>query len=233
MRSERLVVFVAGGRATRLQDRAADTPKALQPVAGVPLLDHLIREAARLGFGRFHLALDHLYRPIVEHLTRRGMDFTWSLDDVPGGAGTAGAIRCAGGHLPEEFVVWLADTLPPAGLDGPVLAPPTAPAVARMAVSTQVPDVVPNVVVEGGRVVGYDKHAAAGATHVDAGLYALTRDVLRYVPGRRCDLEEVWPVLAEQGLIEAEVVSGRFLDIGTPDRLATAEREWRRVEPRA
>ncbi|MEV4948787.1 NTP transferase domain-containing protein [Streptomyces sp. NPDC053755] len=233
MPSERLVVFLAGGRATRLGGHAANTPKALQRVAGVPLIDHLVGEATRLGFGRFHLALDHLYEPIVEHLARQGVPFTWSLDDVPGGAGTAGALRSARDHLADDFVVWLADTLPPAELTGPVLPAPAAPAVARMAVSAQVPDVVPNVVVEDGRVVGYDKHAAAGATHVDAGLYALTREVLDHVSAGRCELEQLWPVLARRGLVEAEVVDGRFLDIGTPGRLAVADRELRAVKSRA
>ncbi|MGX1131963.1 D-glycero-alpha-D-manno-heptose 1-phosphate guanylyltransferase [Streptomyces glaucescens] len=233
MQSERLVVFLAGGRATRLEEHATDTPKALQPVAGAPLLDHLIAEAVHLGFGRFHLALGHLYEPIVEHLRARGVDFTWSVDDVDGGAGTAGALRAAADHLPDEFVVWLADTLPPASLRGPLLPAPTAPAVARMAVSEQVPDVTPNVTVRDGRVAAYDKQSPAGATHVDAGLYALTRDVLAHVPDGRSDLEQLWPALAEQGLMEAEVLNGRFFDIGTPGRLVVADREYRAVSERA
>lgn len=230
MHSERLVVFLAGGRATRLQGHATDAPKALQLVAGVPLLDHLMAAATRLGFGRFHLALDHLYEPIVEHLAGRGVSFTWSLDDVPGGAGTAGALRSARNHLSDEFVVWLADTLPPPELTGPLLPAPTAPAVARMAVSAEVPDVIPNVTVQGDHIVRYDKYAPVGATHVDAGLYALTHDALDHVPAGRSDLEQIWPVLAGQGLLEAEVVTGQFLDIGTPDRLARADREMRAVK---
>jgi NDP-sugar pyrophosphorylase family protein len=230
MHSERLVVFLAGGRATRLQEHATDTPKALQLVASVPLLDHLITGATRLGFGRFHLALDHLYEPIVEHLADQGVNFTWSLDDIPGGAGTAGALRSARNHLPDEFVLWLADTLPPPELNGPLLPAPTAPAVARMAVSAQVSDVIPNVTVQDERIVSYNKYAPVGATHVDAGLYALTRDLLDHVDDGRCDLEQIWPVLAEQGLLEAEVMTGQFFDIGTPDRLARADRELRAVK---
>ncbi|MEW2402219.1 NTP transferase domain-containing protein [Streptomyces sp. NPDC046862] len=232
MDSERLVVFLAGGRATRLQGQAAHTPKALQVVGGVPLLDRLTADAARLGFGRFHFALDHLHEPILEHLRDRGVRFTWSLDDVPGGAGTAGALRCARDHLSEEFVVWLADTLPPAGLSGPLLPPPATPAVARMAVSAQVPDVRPNVTVEQGRVIGYDKDTAVGATHVDAGLYAMTHEVLEHIPDGRAHLEQLWPQLAERGLLEADVLTGRFLDIGTPARLAAADREMRAVRHR-
>jgi NDP-sugar pyrophosphorylase family protein len=227
--AERLVVFLAGGRATRLREKAAHTPKVLQVVADVPLLDRLTAEAARLGFGRFHFALDHLYEPVLEHLADRGVRFTWSLDDVPGGAGTAGALRCASEHLPDEFAVWLADTLPPVGLCAPLLPPPKAPAVARMAVSAQVPDVRPNVTVEHGRVIAYDKHTAAGATHVDAGLYALTRAALDYIPDGRADLEQLWPELAKHQLLEAEVMTGRFLDIGTSARLAAADREMRAV----
>ncbi|QOW01843.1 nucleotidyltransferase family protein [Rhodococcus pyridinivorans] len=230
MRPERFVVFVAGGQASRLRGHASSMPKALQTVAGVPLLDRLISEATRLGFGRFHFALNHLHESILEHLSVRGTDFTWSLDDIPGGSGTAGALRSAQDQLPEEFVVWLADTLPPPDLHSPLLLPPEAPTIARMAVSAQVPDVPPNVAVQGGRIVGYDKQTSAGATHVDAGLYAMTGDIFDYVPGNgRCDLEQLWPKLAQLGCLEAEVVTGRFLDIGTPARLAVADRVFRTV----
>jgi len=215
------VVFLAGGRATRLGPFGGGLPKALQPVAGLPLLDRLLAAAAEFGLSRTHLCLGHLHELILEHLRGRGVPFTYSLDDLPGGAGTAGALRTAEPHLEDSFMIWLADTIPVGAAAGPALPPPSA--VASMLVAEEVPGVTPNVVVADGRVVRYDKGGPAGARFVDAGLYSAHRSLLRYLPPGKVDLEELWPRLIELGLLHADAAEGTFLDIGTPERLAKAE----------
>lgn len=220
----RQVVFLAGGRATRLRGHDNDRPKVLQSIAGTLLLDRLLASASRLGFDRFHFALDHRFEPIVDHLARRATDFTWSLDDVPGGAGTAGAVRSAQRFLEEQFVVWLADTLAPTRLPVDFLPPPSLGCLARMCVSASVPDVRPNVMAQDGRIKAYRKDGCKGCSFVDAGLYALSKDVVDLIPtAGRFDLEDLWPLLIEKDQLQVAMVLGTFLDIGTPERMALAE----------
>lgn len=220
------VVFLAGGLATRLQERGRDLPKALQMVGGVPLVDRLIEVARGAGIAAFHFALGHLHQPLVQHLRERGVDFTYSLDDLEGGSGSAGALRAAAPYLDERFTVWLADTLP---VDPPSgwFTHPRPPYLASMVVSSAVPDVTPNVAVADGSVMAYAKNGATGARYVDAGMYLLCRDVLDHVPAGRSDLERLWPALAAAGVLAAQPCGSTFLDIGTPDRLDYAERVLR------
>lgn len=216
------VVFLAGGRATRLRQLGGVLPKALQPVGGVPLLDRLIEAAIGYGARSFHFALGHRHDQVTEHLRRRAIPFTYSLDDLPRGSGTAGALRAAAPYLSDSFLLWLADTLP-VGNPRLVLSRPAAPRLATMAVSSAVPDVTPNVVVADGLVTAYDKRGAPGAAFVDAGMYLVRKEILQHIPTGKVDLEQLWPTLSRLGLLQAEELDGMFLDIGTPERLLSAE----------
>ncbi len=210
---------MAGGRATRLRHMAVSRPKALQLVNGVPLLDRLVDVASAWGLDQFHFCLGFQHETVLTHLRQRRLDFTYSLDDQPGGSGTAGALRTAAPYLADVFVLWLADTLPVTAGGEPR---PPEPHIATMTLCHEVPGVTPNVAATEGRVTAYRKDGAGTAEFVDAGLYSVTREILRYVPAGRADLESVWPRLIDDGQLGAVVVDGVFLDIGTPARLARA-----------
>ena len=67
--------------------------------------------------------------------------------------------------------------------------------------------------------------AAAGLTHVEAGVLALTRRLVRRIPaGRVVSLEqEFFPQLIAGRQLAAFATARRFYDIGTPSRLKEIE----------
>ena len=61
------ICILAGGLATRLGGRVAETPKALIEVAGEPFIDHQLRLLARHGAREVVLCVGYLGERIVEH----------------------------------------------------------------------------------------------------------------------------------------------------------------------
>jgi len=57
---ENIVVIMAGGLGKRLMPYTEDCPKPMLPVAGKPMLEHIIERAKAEGFSRFVLAVHYL-----------------------------------------------------------------------------------------------------------------------------------------------------------------------------
>ncbi len=55
-----LMVIMAGGLGTRLRPQTESVPKPLLPVAGKPMLEHIIARARSPGFSHFILAVHYL-----------------------------------------------------------------------------------------------------------------------------------------------------------------------------
>lgn len=217
-------VVLAGGRATRLGDLARTTPKALQPVAGRPLLDRIIDPLLDQGFTRLHFCLGHLFDAVVRHLdeTYPSLNATVSVEATP--RGTAGALVDALPHLDDVFLVLLGDTYAP--LDHAALLghlPPDADAL--MALTTTIPDVAPNVVLRDGRVHTYDKSRTVPGGLIDTGIAVLRRRAVERFAARTgpLDLGTVFHHLLQQGRLAGRDVGVPCHDIGTPERLALLE----------
>jgi len=55
-----LMVIMAGGIGTRLRPHTEKCPKPLLPIAGKPMLEHIIERAKQEGFNTFLLAIHYL-----------------------------------------------------------------------------------------------------------------------------------------------------------------------------
>jgi NDP-sugar pyrophosphorylase family protein len=76
------------------------------------------------------------------------------------------------------------------------------------------------------RVTSYEKNSSrADLLYVDAGVLAMRRSVIAYLPqtGSASLEEEVFPKLISNGKLLGHVTTSRFYDIGTPDRLRAFE----------
>ncbi|MDO7652818.1 MAG: NTP transferase domain-containing protein, partial [Schleiferiaceae bacterium] len=60
-------VVLAGGKGTRLHDAFPGIAKAMVPVAGKPVLEHLVTTYSAQGIGRFIFAVGHLSEQITAH----------------------------------------------------------------------------------------------------------------------------------------------------------------------
>lgn len=216
------VVVLAGGLATRLGDLAADRPKALLPVGEKAFLDRMLEPVTSSGLRRFHFCLGNLGERVADHL-RSSCAATWEvtyrIETVP--RGTAGALLDNRDMLDETFLLLLGDTylnvdyrrlfgLLPGDMMG------------LMVLTRANSDVTPNVGLESGIVVGYDKSGIPGGW-TDTGVMLLRRVALDLLPVtvEPIDLSTLFRSLIEARVLAGVTISERFFDIGTPDRYRT------------
>ncbi len=113
--------MVCGGKGTRLAPILGDLPKALAPVAGRPLLAHLLEDLWSAGVSEVLLLAgvggDRL-RDAAGELAPPSLDVRTHIEARP--LGTAGALHAVSGALAPRFLFVLGDLY--TALDWPLLA---------------------------------------------------------------------------------------------------------------
>ncbi|HXH94874.1 MAG TPA: sugar phosphate nucleotidyltransferase [Thermoanaerobaculia bacterium] len=222
------IAILAGGFGTRLGNLTRDVPKPMIPIAGRPYLERVIDSFARCGLRDIVLLTGYRAEVVETHFgdgAAFGVRISYSRETEP--LGTGGAIREARALLGERFVMTYGDVLRYFDYDRFV----TAHDEPCLAVYPR--ESVGNAEVEGGRVIRFDKKAPE-LPFIDAGFSIMPSSVIDLLPHHGpCSFEEtIFPVLAAELLLAAEIVDLDFYDIGTPEELARtrAELEKQRSE---
>lgn len=224
-------VVLAGGLGTRIRAVLGDVPKVLAPVGGRPFLDLLLDWLRGFGARRVVLCLGHLGDRVVAHLNDHpgiaaGLEVVPVIEPAP--LGTAGAVRHVRPHLSSDPVFVLnGDTFLDADLAGFVAGHRAAGRPISL-LCAEVDSVARfgSVEVDGrGLLRRFVEKDAAGDRPglINAGMYLFSAQALELLmacdgPSLERDLLQRQPT----GTIRAEIVRGRFIDIGTPDSLAMA-----------
>jgi NDP-sugar pyrophosphorylase family protein len=226
------VVILCGGLGTRLRSEVSDRPKALAPVGEKSFLQLQIEAFRDAGAGRFVLCVGHMAEQIEAAFgdgSALGVCVEYSRDgDVL--LGTGGALKRAEQHFAPVAVVVNGDTHLTVDLAELLRAHETNGCAATLTLS-RVPDAsrFGTVEVSGARVLDFHEKAATGGPGlVNAGAYAISRELLARVPaGEVVSLErDVFPSALRAGVpLGALVLEGAFTDIGTPDDYRAFARE--------
>lgn len=78
------VVTLAAGKGSRMK---SDLPKVLHPLAGKPMLAHVLSSAAALGDAKLHVVIGHRAEQVKQQIT--GFDVNWALQTEQNGTGHA------------------------------------------------------------------------------------------------------------------------------------------------
>jgi NDP-sugar pyrophosphorylase family protein len=217
-----LAVILAGGLGTRLGALAQGLPKPMVPVAGVPFLDHVLRQLAGQGFKRVLLLVGYKASLIQDRYgdgTSFGLQIAYSTEPEP--LGTGGAFWLAKPLIDHRFLLLYGDLYRP--VDYARIAG-RHPEASCLAVYPHVQGLTTiacaNVGLDGDgrKVTVYAKdRPELGLTHVDAGFGLFDPDVLDFLPAGPSSFEAcIYPRLASLGRLEAELVDRSFFDIGNP-----------------
>lgn len=220
-----LMVIMAGGMGTRLRPHTINCPKPLLPLAGKPMLEHIIEHAKLDGFSHFVLAVHYLGHMIEEHFgngERHGVQIDYLREQSP--LGTAGALGLLNPRPDAAFVVTNGDVITDIHYGELLDFHLRHNAAATMAVRVhewQHPFGV--VQTEGVEIVGFEEKPVA-RTHINAGVYALDPDALNtLVADARCDMPTLFERLQEQSKrTVAYPMHEPWLDVGRPDDLRRA-----------
>lgn len=228
-----LMVIMAGGIGKRLLPHTENCPKPLLPVAGKPMLEHIIERAKLQGFSRFVLAIHYLGHMIEDYFgdgSRLDVHISYLRETEP--LGTAGALGLLDPAPDAPFVVTNGDVLTDIHygelLDFHVRHDATATMAVRVH-EWQHPFGV--VQTQGIDIVGFEEKPVA-RTHINAGVYALAPDALdSLVRDARCDMPTLFERLQKPGQrTVAYPMHEPWLDVGRPEDLAKADTE-KQVSP--
>jgi len=226
------VFLLCGGLGTRLRATAV-APKSLAPIAGRPFLEHLVAWFAGQGARRFVLCTGFGADALAAHAPRlrEHGEIVLSRESEP--LGTGGALRRALEHArSEHFVAANGDSL--AALDLRALIAFHAAEAADYTLAVAPPgraEEAGSVEIDSAARIRafHEKSGASGACR-SAGVYAFSRAFFeREAPSGAFSLEQDFFVRAPEHRAFAFVQPADFVDIGTPERYASAERRLREL----
>ena len=106
-------MIFAAGLGTRLKPLTDHMPKALVPVAGKPMLEHVIEKLKAAGFNEIVINVHHFANQIIDFLKEKnnfGIQI-WISDETEELLDTGGGIKKAAHFFDEPFLVHNADIL--------------------------------------------------------------------------------------------------------------------------
>ncbi len=221
-----LMVIMAGGMGTRLRPHTENCPKPLLPVAGKPMLEHIIDRAKLEGFNHFVIAVHYLGHMIEAHFgdgETMGVKIEYLREHSP--LGTAGALSLFKMNPSLPFVVTNGDVITDVRYGELLNFHMRQAAVATMAVRMyewQHPFGV--VQTRGMDIIGFEEKPVA-RTHINAGVYALDPSALGLLTANeRCDMPTLFERLqATKKRILAYPMFEPWLDVGQPDHYQQAQ----------
>ncbi len=219
MRSN-LMVIMAGGKGTRLRPHTESCPKPLLPVAGKPMLEHIIERAKLEGFSHFVLAIHYLGHMVEDYFGNGewlGVRIDYLREQSP--LGTAGALGLLNPRPREPFVVTNGDVITDIRYGELLDFHVRHNAAATMAVRVhewQHPFGV--VQTQGVEITGFEEKPVA-RSHINAGVYALDPDALSELGADvHCDMPTLFERLqAKAKRTVAYPMHEPWLDVGRPD----------------
>ena len=228
-----IMVIMAGGKGSRLHPQTENCPKPLLPIAGKPILEHIIERAKVEGFTHFILAIYHLGHMIEEYFGNGdalGVQIEYLREDSP--LGTAGALSLLNPVPESAFVVTNGDVITDIRYGELLDFHIQHSAIATMAVRVhdwQNPFGV--VQTQGVEIIGYEEKPVS-KSYINAGVYVIEPSAIRLLDKSvPCDMPPLFELLQKQeNKIIAYPIHERWLDVGRPDDLMTASmdsQKWR------
>jgi len=224
-----LMVIMAGGAGKRLHPHTENCPKPLLPVAGKPMLEHIIQRAKLDGFSHYALAIHYLGQMIEDYFGNGeslGVHIEYLREQSP--LGTAGALGLLNPRPNGPFVVTNGDVITDISYGELLDFHVRHFAAATMAVRVhewQHPFGV--VETNGVEITGFEEKPVA-RSHINAGVYALDSDALNVLGADDvCDMPSLFERLQAKGKrTVAYPMHEPWLDVGHVEEFERVQREW-------
>lgn len=224
-------MILAAGEGRRLRPLTDQLPKPMLPLAGRPLLEHIIVHLRHCGLTDLAVNLYHLPTAVIDYFgdgRRWGINLRYSVEEHL--LGSAGGVKRLEPFFDETFVVYYGDVLTWADLRPMIELHRRTGAPATLGLY-EVPDPWNRGIVEldqNGMIVRFAEkppREQVFSNLANAGIYILEPAVLARIPdGQPYDFgHDVFPAMLAAGLPLAGYVLDDFLiDIGLPEKYEEA-----------
>ena len=226
-------MILAAGEGKRLRPLTNYLPKPMLPLAGRPLLEHIITHLRDCGVTDLALNLYHLPTMVMDYFgdgRRWGVRLRYSVEDHL--LGSAGGVKRLQSFFDDTFLVYYGDVFTRADLRPMIALHRHSGAVATMGLY-RVPDPWNRGIVQldnSQNIVRFVEKPARDEVFSDlanAGIYILEPTVLDRVPAEQmCDFgHDVFPQLLSDGVqVTGYVIKDLLIDIGLPEKYKQANR---------
>lgn len=238
-------VILAGGAGSRLRPLTLEIPKALIPVQGRPLTDHVMDILRKAGASRVLLSLGYFHMPVKERYCPAfaGMPTDWVHDTHNGTAAWIPLLVRKGVAFSDPFIVVNGDNLCSVDFKG-VLEGHRRSKAEITVVLTRVEDPFSYGVadLEGTRIRRFVEKPRPGeepSNLINTGYYVFSAgvipDLLRLFPAgvlgsSHVMLEtDVFPQVAARGGLHGHITESPWFDTGTFERWSAVIERWKPV----
>ena len=219
------IVIMAGGKGSRLHPETENCPKPLLPIAGKPILEHIINRAKAEGFSHFILAIYHLGHMIEDYFgngEKFGVKIDYLRETAP--LGTAGALSLLDPRPNSAFIVTNGDVITDIRYGELLEFHQQNGASATMAVRVhewQNPFGV--VQTQGIEITSYEEKPIS-RSHINAGVYVIEPSSLALrKKSERYDMPTLFELIQGKGeRVVAFPIHETWLDVGSPEDLKLA-----------
>ncbi|OGJ60225.1 hypothetical protein A2635_05665 [Candidatus Peribacteria bacterium RIFCSPHIGHO2_01_FULL_51_9] len=229
------VLILAGGLGTRISALFPDVPKCLIPINGKPFIQWQIEYLRAQGFREFVICVGYRADQVMAICgdgAAWGISVQYSVEETP--QGTGGALSIAERYLTDTSLVLNGDTYLETDYGTFIRAHKEAarnePLVASIALISMPAHEGSGRVIQGehGRIsIFLEKGSGEGEGYINAGAYVFEPEIVRHIGDGTSSLEhDVFPALAEAGVLHGAPVTGTFTDMGTPEGLAALEKKF-------
>ena len=226
-------VVLAGGKGTRLMPETDETPKALMPVGGRPVVEILLKQMRRSGVNTIRMAVNHLAEKIESALgdgSKLGLKISYSYEEKP--LSTVGPLKLIN-DLPEHFIVANADII--TDLNFEKLFKQHQKSNSDLTIASyqrhSQADYGVLSVDESGQVVGFNEKPVFNFV-VSMGIYVFSKTILDFVPADTAyGFDTLMYELLDKGAaINSYPFDGYWLDIGRHDDYARANNDVEKIK---
>ena len=226
-------LILAGGKGTRLRPLTYELPKPLFPLAGKPMMEHLLNRLRNAGVRDILVSVGHKAEKVISYFgdgSKFGVKITYVTEPEP--MGTGGPLTLATNMLDKSFLMLNGDVVTNIDFQDLAAFHRRTGALGTIALfQVEDPSRFGAVELVGNKIARFIEKPEKDQSQsklINAGIYVLNRDILKHVPRGSCLIEDVFSQLAPSGALSGYVHGGEkayWRDIGTERSYAAVLRE--------
>ena len=224
-------ILLLGGKGTRFRPITYELPKALLPVQGKTVPEHLIDLFKKYHITNLIFSVGYKAEKIIDYYgngSKYGVKIRYVTESNP--MGSAGAIKLCTKHIEGTFIVTNGDELKDIDLEDMYTFHKQNKALVTVAVTTvKNPSMYGVAKLQGNRILEFvEKPKMPPSRLINSGLSIWEPEVLKIIkPGFSMYEKDVFPVLAKEKKLYGYIFSGQWFDTGTPERYEIAIKKWK------
>ena len=208
------VIILCGGKGTRAYPFSEYFPKVMMPIAGTPILIHLMRSFAAQGFDRFVLAAGHRQEVLRDYFQGRFPKWQVNIVDTGAESDTGERIRRCRPHVGETFFATYGDGLGNVNLHALLQSHRDSGAVASVTAVPLRSQYGTLVFDDSGSVQRFQEKPIIPNCWINAGFFVIEQEAFKFWEGTNLETE-VLPSLAKLGKLHAYTHRGFWKSMDT------------------